>query len=203
MCGRESNCDEAVGAVGLCGAWKCKIVLWGVTAGGSASPHRSVQSPPRKRAMGEAEEGPLQYSLPRLLADVQFLLFLLAFLLAFFGLPVLISFYFAGAVSVFFSLWAFPRFPAPVPVPFPKETPNRTPKMVKQVMPGTSAAEFRRQMEGQAFTLVDFYAQWCGPCKMIAPQVDQLAMLHPHITFLKACLFACLCVSITCVFART
>ena len=59
--------------------------------------------------------------------------------------------------------------------------------MVKQVMPGTSAAEFRRQMEGQAFTLVDFYAEWCGPCKMIAPQVDQLAMLHPHITFLKAC----------------
>ena len=59
--------------------------------------------------------------------------------------------------------------------------------MVKQVMPGTSAAEFHRQMEGQAFTLVDFYAQWCGPCKMIAPQVDQLAMLHPHITFLKAC----------------
>jgi thioredoxin 1 len=57
--------------------------------------------------------------------------------------------------------------------------------MVKQVMPGTSAAEFHRQMEGQAFTLVDFYAQWCGPCKMIAPQVDQLAMLHPHITFLK------------------
>jgi hypothetical protein len=32
---------------------------------------------------------------------------------------------------------------------------------------------------------VDFHAQWCGPCKAISPQVDQLAMLHPHITFLK------------------
>lgn len=57
--------------------------------------------------------------------------------------------------------------------------------MVKQVTFGTSAAEFQRQMASQAFTVVDFFAKWCGPCKMIAPQVDQMAMSHPHITFLK------------------
>jgi thioredoxin 1 len=57
--------------------------------------------------------------------------------------------------------------------------------MVRQVSPRTSMAEFRQQTEGQAFTVVDFFAEWCGPCKAIAPQVEQMAALHPHITFLK------------------
>ena len=28
--------------------------------------------------------------------------------------------------------------------------------------------------------LVDFFATWCGPCKMLSPIVDQLASEHPE-----------------------
>ena len=48
-----------------------------------------------------------------------------------------------------------------------------------------TAAEFAPVVDENEIVLVDFWAAWCGPCRMFAPVYAAAAEQHPEIVFGK------------------
>jgi thioredoxin 1 len=40
-------------------------------------------------------------------------------------------------------------------------------------------------IEGNDIVLIDFWAEWCGPCRMFGPTYEKVSERYPHITFAK------------------
>ena len=45
--------------------------------------------------------------------------------------------------------------------------------------------DFDAAVEAAPLAMLDFWAGWCGPCKMLAPVMDALEQRFPQVTFAK------------------
>ncbi|MBQ7363009.1 MAG: thioredoxin [Clostridia bacterium] len=45
-----------------------------------------------------------------------------------------------------------------------------------------TSSNFSEIRDSEKTVLIDFYASWCGPCRMLSPIIDEIAEERPDIT---------------------
>jgi len=48
-----------------------------------------------------------------------------------------------------------------------------------------TAENFKQTIEGNGIVLLDYWAEWCGPCRMFGPIFEKVSDENPDITFGK------------------
>lgn len=54
-----------------------------------------------------------------------------------------------------------------------------------EVKPVTQADFTEEVLKAESNVVVDFWAPWCGPCRMVSPEVEKLADRHPEVKVVK------------------
>ena len=48
-----------------------------------------------------------------------------------------------------------------------------------------SSKDFKELINSNELIIVDFYADWCGPCRMLSPNIEKLSEEYKNIIFAK------------------
>lgn len=54
--------------------------------------------------------------------------------------------------------------------------------MIKMPAIKVGVNNFKEIINSDKTVLLDFYADWCGPCRMVSPLVDEIASENPQFT---------------------
>lgn len=61
------------------------------------------------------------------------------------------------------------------------KTQSKERKLIKMSVISVNKNNFNSIKESTKPVLLDFYADWCGPCRNVSPLIDEIAEENPHI----------------------